>query len=130
MKSAILIATAFAAVSSPAFAADTALYTVQVPDTTTTMTITPTVAVPGATVTYTIVAHVTGSGTAEGVHVADVIPANTTYQAGTLTLNGTTLSDSVDGDAGTAGASGIDVALGNVTGGASDKTVSFKVKIN
>ena len=86
--------------------------------------------VPGATVTYTIVAHVTGSGTAEGVHVADDIPANTTYQAGTLTLNGTTLSDSVDGDAGTAGASGIDVALGNVTGGASDKTVSFKVKIN
>lgn len=86
--------------------------------------------VPGASVTYTIVAHVTGSGTAEGVHVADVIPANTTYQAGTLTLNGTTLSDSVDGDAGTAGTSGIDVALGNVTGGASDKTVSFKVKIN
>ena len=86
--------------------------------------------VPGATVTYTIVAHVTGSGTAEGVRVADVIPASTTYQAGTLTLNGTTLSDTTDGDAGTASASGIDVALGNVTGGASDKTVTFKVKIN
>lgn len=86
--------------------------------------------VPGATVTYTIVAHVTGTGTAEGVHVADVIPANTTYQAGTLTLNGTALTDAVDGDAGTASASGIDVALGNVAGGASDKTVTFKVKIN
>lgn len=86
--------------------------------------------VPGATVTYTIVAHVTGSGTAEGVHVADVIPANTSYQTGTLTLNGTTLSDAVDGDAGTASATGIDVALGNVLGGASDKTVTFKVKIN
>lgn len=86
--------------------------------------------VPGATVTYSIVAHVTGSGTAEGLHVADVIPANTTYQAGTLTLNGTTLSDATDGDAGTAGSSGIDVALGNIAGGSADKTVTFKVKIN
>lgn len=86
--------------------------------------------VPGATVTYSIVAHVTGSGTAEGVHVADVIPANTTYEAGTLTLNGSALSDAVDGDSGTASASGIDVALGNVAGGSADKTVTFKVKIN
>jgi uncharacterized repeat protein (TIGR01451 family) len=86
--------------------------------------------VPGATVTYSIVAHVTGSGTAEGLHVTDIIPTNTAYQVGTLTLNGTALSDAVDGDAGTASASGIDVALGNLVGGASDKTVSFKVKIN
>jgi uncharacterized repeat protein (TIGR01451 family) len=86
--------------------------------------------VPGATVTYTIVAHVTGSGTAEGVHVADVIPANTTYQENTVTLNGTALTDASDGDVGTSGASGIDVALGNVPGGAADKTVTFKVKIN
>lgn len=86
--------------------------------------------VPGATVTYSIVAHVTGSGTAEGVHVTDVIPANTTYQAGTLTLNGSGLSDAPDGDVGTASASGIDVALGNIAGGAADKTVTFKVKIN
>ena len=86
--------------------------------------------VPGAIVTYSLVAHTTGTGTADGVHVTDGIPAATTYQPGTLTLNGAVLTDATDGDAGIAGASGIDVSLGNVAAGSSDKTVTFKVKIN
>lgn len=85
---------------------------------------------PGAVVTYTIVAHVSGSGTAGSVHVVDVIPTGTTYQAGTLALNGTSLTDPADSDPGTASSTGIDVALGNVAGGSSDKSISFKVKIN
>ncbi len=86
--------------------------------------------VPGSVVTYALVAHVAGTGTANNLHVTDVFPAGTTYQAGTLTLNAAALTDAVDADAGTASASGIDVGLGNVTGGAADKTVTFKVKIN
>ena len=86
--------------------------------------------VPGAVVTYSIVAHTTGSGTANGLVVADNFPANTTYQPGTMQLNGTALTDAADSDAGTASANGISVTLGNVAGGAPDSTVSFKVKIN
>jgi hypothetical protein len=39
------------------------------------------------------------------------------------------MSDAADGDAGTASASGIDVALGTVAGGASH-TIAFGVRIN
>jgi uncharacterized repeat protein (TIGR01451 family) len=86
--------------------------------------------VPGATVSYTIVAHVIGTGTAQGVRVADAIPTGTSYVASTLTLNGAGLSDSSDNDAGLAGPSGIDVALGDIAGGGADKAISFKVVIN
>ncbi|MBO9623858.1 MAG: DUF11 domain-containing protein [Sphingomonas sp.] len=85
--------------------------------------------VPGAVITYTIVASVAGSGQAENLHVADVIPTGTTYQAGTLKLEGNALTDGADGDAGTASAAGVDVALGTVTGGGT-RSVSFQVKIN
>lgn len=86
--------------------------------------------VPGATVTYTIAAKVDGTGKAENLHVADLIPAGTTYQAGTLKLDSTALSDAADSDAGSASQSaGIDVALGTVAGGASH-SVTFQVKIN
>lgn len=85
--------------------------------------------VPGAVVTYTLVASATGSGTASNLHVTDGIPAGTSYQPGTLALGGSPLSDATDADAGHAGASGIDVALGDLAGG-STGTVTFKVKIN
>lgn len=85
--------------------------------------------VPGAVVTYTLTATVSGTGSANALHVTDVIPAGTTYQAGTLKLDGSTLSDAADLDAGQASASGIDVNLGTVAGGTT-KTVKFDVKIN
>ena len=61
--------------------------------------------------------------------MSDAIPAGTTYQAGTLKLQGAALTDASDGDQGVASASGIDVNLGTVTGG-NTRTVSFDVKIN
>lgn len=85
--------------------------------------------VPGAVVTYSIVAHATGSGSADGLHVTDAIPTGTTYEAGSLKLGSTVLTDAADGDAGQASASGIDVSLGNMAGGSADQTVTFKVKI-
>ncbi len=85
---------------------------------------------PGAVVTYTLVSHTTGSGTANGVTIADNFPAGTTYEPGTMTLAGSALTDASDADAGTVTATGISVALGNVAGGTADKTVTFKVKIN
>jgi uncharacterized repeat protein (TIGR01451 family) len=85
--------------------------------------------VPGAVVTYTLVATVSGTGQADSLHVTDVIPAGTTYEAGTLKLDSATLTDANDTDAGEASAAGIDVDLGNVAGGTT-KTVTFNVKID
>lgn len=86
-------------------------------------------AVPGAVVTYTLTATVSGTGQADNLHVTDVIPAGTTYETGTLTLDSAALTDANDTDAGEASAAGIDVDLGNVAGGTT-KTVTFNVKID
>ena len=85
--------------------------------------------VPGAIVTYSLLAMVSGAGTATNLNITDVIPTGTTYQIGTLTLDGTPLSDATDSDTGQASAAGIAVGLGTLAGGTS-KTVAFKVKIN
>ena len=85
--------------------------------------------VPGAVITYSLLALVSGAGNATNLNVADVIPTGTTYQPGTLTLDGAALSDATDGDAGRASSAGIAVGVGTVAGGTS-KTVAFKVKIN
>ena len=85
--------------------------------------------VPGAVVTYSLLAMVSGAGMASNLNVTDVIPAGTTYQPNSLTLDGSPLSDASDGDAGQASAAGIAVGLGALAGGTS-KTVAFKVKIN
>ena len=85
--------------------------------------------VPGAIVTYALLAMVSGAGSASNLNVTDVIPAGTSYQPGTLTLDGVALSDAADGDTGQASAAGIAVSLGTLAGGSS-KTVAFKVKIN
>lgn len=85
---------------------------------------------PGALVTYAITAHVSGTGTVTGLHVTDVIPAGTTYQPGTLKLDGAALTDGVDADAGKADAAGIDVTIGTMAPAAANKIVQFAVKIN
>ncbi|WP_295529790.1 hypothetical protein [Novosphingobium sp. Chol11] len=85
--------------------------------------------VPGATVTYTLSAKVTGTGTVEGLHIIDGIPAGTTYLPGSLKLGTSALSDANDTDAGTASAAGIDVTLPTLAGGTTSD-VSFTVTIN
>lgn len=86
-------------------------------------------AIPGAIVTYSIVASVEGSGSISGLTVTDVIPNNTSYQAGSLTLDGTSLTDPDDSDAGRASASGISVDIGTAAAG-TNHTVTFDVIIN
>jgi uncharacterized repeat protein (TIGR01451 family) len=85
--------------------------------------------VPNAVITYRIIANVTGTGSVSGLAVTDAIPAGTTYQPGTLTLEGAGLSDAADADAGQASAAGVAVQLGTLAAG-SQRTVTFKVKIN
>ena len=85
--------------------------------------------VPGAIITYSLLAMVSGAGMASNLNVTDAIPTGTTYQPGTLTLDGSPLSDATDGDVGQASGAGVAVGLGSLAGGTS-KTVAFKVKIN
>ena len=87
-------------------------------------------AVPGAVVTFTIIADVAGSGSVDDLIVTDVIPDDTTYVAGTLALDGSTLTDASGDDAGEASdASGISVDLGTVAGGNSH-AITFDVTID
>ncbi len=87
----------------------------------------------GATLTYTIAVNVTGSGNATGVVITDPVPANTTYSAGSLTLNTTPLSDAIDSDAGDVGgttSNTVTVKLGDLSPASPTQTISFKVIIN
>ena len=88
-----------------------------------------TAALPGATITYSLAATVSGSGSLANLRVADAVPAGTTYQAGSLTLEGGPLTDAADADAGSFTGTGINVALGTVAAGAT-KTITFQVKID
>ncbi len=85
---------------------------------------------PGSTITYTIVATVAGNGSISGLTITDPVPTNTTYVAGTIKLNGATLTDSSsDADAGNFDGSKVTVALGSVSGGQT-RTITFQTKIN
>jgi len=88
---------------------------------------------PGAILRYTITVSVTGGGTATGVVVIDQVPPNTTYVAGGLRLNGISLTDIADADAGDFNATtpgAITVKLGNLTSASPVQTIIFDVRIN
>lgn len=87
---------------------------------------------PGAAITYQVVVTPTGTGTALAAAFRDAIPANTTYVAGSLRLNGTTLSDAPDGDAGSfvTAPARVAVGLGDLTSAAGPQTIVFRVTID
>jgi uncharacterized repeat protein (TIGR01451 family) len=88
---------------------------------------------PGARINYQIVVTASGSGTATATGFSDLIPANTTYVAGSLELNGAALSDTADTDAGTfvsAPAPQVRVTLGDLSGASGPQTIEFAVTIN
>lgn len=87
--------------------------------------------IPGAVIEYAITVRVTGTGTAQNLVITDPVPANTTYETGTIELDGTGLTDtSADADAGSFGANTVTVDLGDVAGGSADQVITFQVKIN
>ena len=85
--------------------------------------------VPGSVITYTITAVVSGSGAVSNLVITDAIPEGTTYAESTLVLDGESLTDAADDDAGEAAATGISVDLGTVTGGTT-QSLSFDVVID
>ena len=85
--------------------------------------------VPGSIITYTLVATVSGSGSLNNLAAGDTMPVNTTYVPGSITLQGSGLSDGTDADAGEFAANRVTVRLGTVAGGQS-RTITFKTTIN
>ncbi len=57
----------------------------------------PNVLMAGETLRYTITVQNTGTDNASEVRIVDLIPANTTYVAGSTTLNGVALADTSAG---------------------------------
>ncbi len=87
----------------------------------------------GATITYTISVEVVNDGTATAATVRDVIPTWSTYVPGSTTLNGTTISDATDGDAGeydTSVTPTVVVRLGDLAQANGLQTVVFQVTID
>lgn len=90
-------------------------------------------AIPGATITYTITVNVSSAGTATASVVKDAIPTFSTYVPGSITLNGTAISDLADGDAGefdTSGDPSVVVRLGDLTLADGPQTIVFDVVID
>jgi uncharacterized repeat protein (TIGR01451 family) len=85
--------------------------------------------VPGSIITYTLTATVSGTGTLNNLTLGDAVPTGTTYQVGTITLQGSPLTDPTGDDVGEFASGAVAVRLGNVPGGET-KTVTFKVRIN
>lgn len=87
-------------------------------------------ATPGDVLTYSIGYRATGTATASNLRITDVVPAGSSYIAGTLRLNGTPLSDISGDDAGSyeAAANRVVVTLAAVSGGDTG-TVSFQVRV-
>ena len=89
--------------------------------------------IPGAVLSYTVAVTVGGTGTALGMVITDPIPGNTTYNAGTLTLNTGALTDAADGDEGDVGGTTpatVTVDLGDLTAASPVQTITFDVTIN
>ena len=92
------------------------------------------VAMPGAVMSYQIAVAVSGSGTATNLVITDPLPAQTTYVAGSIVVDGAAQTDPDDPptdntDFGITTANAVTVRLGNVTSPA-NHVIRFKATIN
>lgn len=88
---------------------------------------------PGTVLTYTIVVTNNGNAAANTVVMTDPIPANTTYQAGTITYNAAGRTDGADldnADYNVSNANTITVNVGTLAASGGSATITFQVQIN
>ena len=85
--------------------------------------------VSGSVITYQIVVSAAGQGTAQGLSVNDPIPADMTYIANSISVDGTARSDAADGDNAAFSSGAIQAQFGDVTAPASH-IIQFRVTIN
>ncbi len=84
----------------------------------------PTVLLAGETLRYTITVQNTGTDNATNMSMIDMVPANTTYVAGSTTLDGVQIADGPNGSPLIDG-----IVLGDVAGGGQTVTVVFDVVV-
>ncbi|MFA6921287.1 MAG: hypothetical protein WC216_05545 [Gallionella sp.] len=86
---------------------------------------------PAAIITYQIVATLAGSGTAGGLVITDPLPANTTYVANSIVVNGIAKTDAADADNAQfiTASQTISISLGNVASPA-NAVITFRATIN
>jgi uncharacterized repeat protein (TIGR01451 family) len=89
-------------------------------------------AIPGATIRYTITVTNTGSEVATDIVLVDATPANTTYAAGTITVDGAARTDINDGDGSDYGATNAGSVTATIPtiGVAGSAVVTFDVTID
>ncbi len=87
---------------------------------------------PGEIVTWTIVTTNSGSTAATVASLTDAMPNSTVYVPGSLTLDGTVLTDSIDGDAGSYDptSSSIIVDLASIGAFGGSRTVTFDTMLS
>ena len=90
---------------------------------------------PGTVLTYTIVVTNGGTSAASSMVLTDPIPANTTYQAGSITFNAVGQTDASDAptdnsDYNVTNAGQITVGIGALAPGGGTVTVTFQVQID
>jgi len=90
--------------------------------------------VPGTVITYQIDVAVTGTGSADGVVISDLLPAELEYQLNSLSINGVAEDDDfaplgVDGSGYNTGASTVVVDRGVVAGGSPTIVITFDAAI-
>ena len=84
---------------------------------------------PGQVLTYTLVVTNTGQGTATDAIITDPVPVNTTYVAGTITVDGISRTDANDADNAMFVSHEIVATLGSI-GPAGSHTIAFSVTID
>jgi len=84
---------------------------------------------PGALLTYQIQVNVAGSGMAQNVMLNDPIPANTTYVANSLSVDGVPRTDAVDSDNADFSGGAVRANFGN-TSAPTHHVVQFRVTVN
>jgi uncharacterized repeat protein (TIGR01451 family) len=88
---------------------------------------------PGTILTYTVIVTNNGTGAANTVVLTDPIPANTTYQAGTITYNAAARTDGGsddNADFNVTNAGQVTVSIGVLAASGGTATVTFQVQIN
>ena len=99
------------------------------PRITATKTVAPTTASLGNTLTYTVAVQNTGQDGATGSTFTDAIPDGTVFVPGSITLNGATVSDAADADAGEFAGGQVVVRLGTLAPTTETAILSFQVTV-
>lgn len=83
--------------------------------------------IPGATVQYTITLTNSGAAAADAVTIGDVIPANTTFVCGSMTLNGSPVADPAN--CGTTPPASVSASVGNLSNVAPNNVATFVFRV-